>query len=150
MVTGKQLGKSNHTDPCVHIRSMDLNDQLPAFHPNHCTKFHELHRPLFAYNRHLDERQNRHDRIHPLLCMDFSSVICYSRIASRKTARSPCPIRLVSNISLFGLRDSGCFGRFRRSLEPNPWVSAPVPKSVISNSLPVDTVSSDDRLRHPK
>ena len=147
-VIGKALGKSHHNNASVHLRSMDIDDQLPAFHRNNSNKRHDIHQHVLAYNRRLDGFQIRYDCVHSFICMDFPVIICYSFVTSGKAERRPCPIRLMSNISFFGIRNSRCLERFKRNLGSYPRVSSTVPKSIISCGLFVATISSDAGIRY--
>lgn len=144
----KAVGKSYHNNASVHLRSMDLDDQLPAFHRNNSKKRHGIHQHVLAYNRRLDGFQIRYDCVHSFIRMDLPVIICYSFVDSGKGERSPCPIRLMSNISFFGICSSRCLERFKRNLGPDPRVSSTVPKSIISCDLFVATISSDAGIRH--
>ena len=145
---GKALGKSRHNNTSVHLRSMDLDDQLPAFHSNNNNNRHDIHQHVLAYNRRLVGFQIRYDRIHSFIRMDFPFVICYPFVDPGKGKRRPHPIRRMSNISFFGLCSSRCLGRFKRNFGPDPRVSFTVPKSIISCDLFVATISSDAGIRH--
>ena len=147
---GKARGKSRHNDSYLPLCSLDIDDKLPVFHTNNSRKCHNISTDLCTYDRCLVGFQIRYDCVYTFLRVDFSIVICYSFLNSRKRERCSCPIRSLSNLNFFGICNSGQPRRIQRSLRPDSRNSSIISKSTISRYLFVVTIFFDDWIRYPK